>query len=94
MFVTVCYLCEHEVTLIIPPLSRITASASRDECRALQAVNYKPLPGCNKGLKVLNDAIPEFITGKLVDMCFWLVCGVYNPPIPPVYITLILSKLF
>lgn len=55
-------------------------------------LNYKLLPGWNKGLKVINDVIPEFITGKLVVMCFWLVCGVY--PIPPVYITLILSKLF
>lgn len=83
MLVTVCYLCKREVTLIIAPIVQDHSICFKRWVQGQQSVNYKLLPGCNKGLKVLNYVIPEFITGKLVVMWFWLVCGVYNTPHPP-----------
>lgn len=92
--VTLCYLSKEEVTLVIAPTVQGHICFKRRVQGSAVSVNYKPLPACNRGLKALNDVIPEFITGKLVAMCFWLVCGMYNLSSPLIYITLILPKLF
>lgn len=62
MLVTVCYLCKCEVTLIIAPTVQDHSICFKRQVQgSAVSENYKPLPGCNNGLKVLNDVIPEFV---------------------------------